>query len=382
VKILFCIDQYKPSRGGAESYLRDLARGLSSLGHFITVAALEAEPDGVSKFLCIPTPSFPRLLREITFARRIARLKRQGEYDRVVGFRHLVGVDLFQPHEGLFSESIEGSLRPVSARSAFLARCLFLRKLLSPKNLFFIYADRALFRRSRGLKVAALSEMTATTIRKKYARYEPRIEVIPNGVDRARFHPGLRAAHRAEVRAELGIREEERFILFAAHNFRLKGLKEAVMGVSRYRNLGGHPRLVVVGRGRDGAFRSQCLRLGLEDKVLFLGPRADMERLYGAADTLLHPTYYDPCSLVVLEALGAGVPVVTTRFNGAAELMAGGKGGRVLDHPSDHDGLARALDEILEPGRFDCFREEAAELGGAHDFTRHLARMERWIVDP
>ena len=59
----------------------------------------------------------------------------------------------------------------------------------------------------------------------------------------------------------------------------------------------------------------------------FLGHRADPKDAYFAADFLVHPTFYDPCSLVALEALACGLPVITTRYNGA-ERTADAAGGR------------------------------------------------------
>ena len=44
---------------------------------------------------------------------------------------------------------------------------------------------------------------------------------------------------------------------------------------------------------------------------------------YAAADLYVHPTFYDPCSLVVLEAAACGLPIITSRYNGAAELFRG-----------------------------------------------------------
>jgi UDP-glucose:(heptosyl)LPS alpha-1,3-glucosyltransferase len=259
-------------------------------------------------------------------------------------------------------------------------KALFLKKLLSPKNLFFLHADRVLFQNHPGLKVAALSRMTAVSIQKRHGRTGPRISVIPNGVELTRFHPGLREAHGRAVREELDIPGKCRVVLFVAHNFRLKGLKEGIDGLAEYRNQGGDPVLVVAGRGRKSSYEAQSRRLGLEGRVRFLGTAQRVERLLGAADLLLHPTYYDPCSLVVLEAFGAGVPVLTTRYNGAAELMAGGRGGLVLDHPRDRAGMADALGTLLQKERLDGYQGQAAALGRENDFERHVGRLEEWLL--
>ena len=69
-----------------------------------------------------------------------------------------------------------------------------------------------------------------------------------------------------------------------------------------------------------GAFARLAKDLGLSDRVRFVGYCPDVRDAYFASDFLVHPTFYDPCSNVVLEALACGLPVITTRDNGAAEL--------------------------------------------------------------
>src|SRR5262249_44622821 len=70
-----------------------------------------------------------------------------------------------------------------------------------------------------------------------------------------------------------------------------------------------------------------------------------------AADFFVHPTFYDPCSHVVLEALACGLPVITTRYNGASELLQPPREGFVLDDPHDHERLAGAMARLLDPAR-------------------------------
>jgi UDP-glucose:(heptosyl)LPS alpha-1,3-glucosyltransferase len=83
--------------------------------------------------------------------------------------------------------------------------------------------------------------------------------------------------------------------------------------------------------------------LGVSDFTLFLGPVKGMEQYYAASDIYVHPTFYDSCSLTVLEALASGLPVVTSRFNGAADAITSDKGGKVLDDPADVEALAQSI---------------------------------------
>src|SRR5690606_13445718 len=81
----------------------------------------------------------------------------------------------------------------------------------------------------------------------------------------------------------------------------------------------------------------------------FIGPVSSPLPYYAAADIYVHPTHYDPCSLVVLEAWACGLPVVTSRFNGCAELMPDGMSELVLRDPADAGELATRLGGLLDP---------------------------------
>jgi len=70
---------------------------------------------------------------------------------------------------------------------------------------------------------------------------------------------------------------------------------------------------------------------------------------YAAADAFVLPTFYDPCSLSVSEAAACGLPSVTSRFNGAAELLSEGVEGFVLADPADDSELCNRLGSLMDP---------------------------------
>src|SRR5439155_13157775 len=92
---------------------------------------------------------------------------------------------------------------------------------------------------------------------------------------------------------------------------------------------------------------------GLGNTVHLLGFQPDIRPCFHAADFFVLPTYYDPCSLVVFEALACGLPVITTACNGAGELIAEGREGFVVNAPDARAHLADALDRMAvdEPRR-------------------------------
>jgi len=104
-------------------------------------------------------------------------------------------------------------------------------------------------------------------------------------------------------------------------------------------------KVLVIGPA-DSSDRKQVIPLG--DKIVFGGRASDMEKIYPACDCLVHPTYYDACSLVVLEALASGIPVISTEANGAKMYLRDG-GGMVVA-PGNVVDLADAMMSMYSNG--------------------------------
>ncbi len=146
-------------------------------------------------------------------------------------------------------------------------------------------------------------------------------------------------------------------MLFAGSGFTRKGLAYLLEAFGRLKEE--RAKLWVVGKGSPRRYQILAQRLGVGQRVAFLGPAEEVVPFYQAADVLALPTLYDPCSNVVLEALACGCPAVTSAANGAAEFVAPGENGAVLADPGDPEGLARALEEVLDRGRNSRVQEAA-----------------------
>jgi len=144
--------------------------------------------------------------------------------------------------------------------------------------------------------------------------------VIHSAIDPARFSHADRLKLRQESRKEWGIANDEVVGLFVAMNYRLKGLEPLLRAVGLLPRASPF-RLMVVGHPRFGAYARLAGRLGSLIECCSWVRERDVHCCYYASDFLVHPTFYDPCSLVVLEALTCGLPVITTRFNGASEFL-------------------------------------------------------------
>jgi UDP-glucose:(heptosyl)LPS alpha-1,3-glucosyltransferase len=142
---------------------------------------------------------------------------------------------------------------------------------------------------------------------------------------------------RAEARVPAGASA----LLFVGSGFERKGLGTALEALAQIR---ADARLIVLGRGNVDAYQAQARRLGIEERVIWLGPRPDVERWYGAADVVVLPTTYEPFGNVHLEALASGVPIVTTSAAGGAEIVNDMCGAVVA--PGDPRALAEAVERL------------------------------------
>jgi UDP-glucose:(heptosyl)LPS alpha-1,3-glucosyltransferase len=106
--------------------------------------------------------------------------------------------------------------------------------------------------------------------------------------------------------------------------------------------------------------------------VRFAGGTEDVYSFYQAADFFVLPTRHDPCSLVVLESLAMGVPVISTRQNGACEIMTEGVHGFVLPGAEDGAGLARAMEAMCDDAVRGRMREACLALRPRLAQERHL----------
>jgi UDP-glucose:(heptosyl)LPS alpha-1,3-glucosyltransferase len=209
----------------------------------------------------------------------------------------------------------------------------------NPVHVFIYLRDRIRYRGRAHRTVVCLSETDAAELRATYGPVRPRIEVIPNGVDLERFRPPT-PEERLAARAELKLGTEERVAVFVGHEFSRKGLSFAIQGLPHAPSV-----LLLILGGNDLIIAdayAEAKELGVGDRVLFLGPRHNPVPFLHASDFFVLPSAYEANALVVLEALGAGLPVIATPVGFAPEVVVDGVNGFLVER----DG--RAVGERME----------------------------------
>jgi len=227
--------------------------------------------------------------------------------------------------------------------------------------------------------VIAVSQMVAADLKHWYRVAAERIRIIPNGADTVRFtSPSAEA--RSSYRRQFQVSDQTVF-LFAAHNPRLKGLPFLLQAFARAKASRPDLKLMILGKAPSKESLRTVCKLQIENDVLFPGFVADLVPYFAAADTFVLPTWYDACSLTVLEACACGLPVITTRRNGASELLLSGREGRILDRPSNVDDLTAALIELSNPEVRAQMASHARQLATQHNFQTNVDAIERVYLE-
>jgi len=347
MKIALGMRDFYSAKGGAERSITELMVFLARKGHEVHIFAHQFDSLDDSIFLHrIPLIPFPKSLKVLSFAFLCLFKMKQIKVDVVVGVGNTLRADLLQPRGGVHWSWFWRSLRAYD--NPWVRRLKFLGRILSPKQWAEGIVEDAPYKKAR--KIVAISEMVKKDIIDHYRIPEERIAIIYTGIDIKRFHPNKRQ-FREVVRGRHGISPEEFVVLFAAHNFRLKGLKYLIRAMALVKRVKERIRLLVIGRDRAGPYRRLARTLGCEKEVLFVGGVKEPELYYSAANILVHPTFYDACSRVVLEALASGLPVITTRFNGAGWIITEGEEGFVLDDPRDVTILTEKILILSDPDK-------------------------------
>ncbi len=311
-----------------------------------------------------------RTRTSITFAHRVDRMLAGRPYDAVHAVTPCRQATLYQPRGGTVAESIERNLAVLGGSTTRALKRM--GNALNFKRRYQLATERRLFADDDGPMIVAISDYVARQLREHYGVSPDRVRKIYNAVEPDRADDEQRRRDRADIRRGYRIRDSELLVVLIAHNFRLKGVgpwMEALAILTLARSL--PIRSLVIGKAPAERFRRRAGRLGIGSSLTFTGPTDRIWAFLHAADVLVHPTYYDPCSRVVLEALTAGVPCVASRWDGAAELIEDGVSGFVVQEIAPAV-IADRVAELLDGPKRERLGVAAAQAGAGVSMANHV----------
>ncbi|MCW5553377.1 MAG: glycosyltransferase family 4 protein [Verrucomicrobiae bacterium] len=339
--------------GGSERYTTGLVAALKQAGHEIHV--FTAQWDASAESARVTLHRVPMLggfsfLRQWSFARNCKRAIERAPCDAVFSLERSLKQDIARAGGGCHREWLIQRSRYAPFWKRFFFR-------LNPLHTVLLRLERQTFSPANTRFVIANSHRGKEEIIRHYGFPADRMIVVHNGADCERFKPVPRPVR------------DEFVLLIVGSGFERKGVGFAIRALAR---LPQRVKLRVAGEGRREPYLRLAQQLGVADRVEFLGRRAGIEAAYADADVLVHPAIYEPFSNACLEALACGLPVVTSRINGASEVITPGVDGAVVDDPADSAALAAAIAPFLNPQTYAAAARAARHKAESLPFSRNV----------
>lgn len=352
--------------GGAETYLERLAAGVTERGYQVRLYASARWPASQWRFGPVShvkgrsAIAFANEVRKVVKLHSATKKSSGSGCDILMSLERIWRCDVYRAGDGVHRSWLE-------RRRAVEGRLQQLGRFLNPKHSAAITLETSLFADSGAGRVIANSRMVREEIARFYRYPRDRIDLVYNGVPVDRFRPDPKS--RQTARETLGLKDDEIAVLFAGTGWGRKGLRFAIKAIEAS---GKGMRLFVAGRGNKRTYRSS--------RVQFLDLVRDMPALYGAADIFLLPTIYDPFSNACLEALAAGLPVLTTTANGFSEIIENRVHGSVIDDPREIDTIREELRFWADSDRREKARVSNVVLAEKFDISVNVAKTLEILI--
>ena len=343
------------STGGAEAFLSRFAGALRAAGHTARLYTTKDWPADAwtERELVVLPGGTPK-----EFADALTATDPRDECDLLFSLERVWACDGYRAGDGVHAAWLQRRTVIEPPWRSKLHR-------FNPKHRQLLALEFALFAGGGAKKIIVNSQMVAFEIREHYGVGPERIRLVYNGLPAVAFGrlPHTARASNSELR-----------VLFAGSGWGRKGLAFAIAAVERLPD-SLRPVLLVAGRGDPRRFAQS-------NRVRYLGPVLDMAEQYASADIFLLPTIYDPFSNACLEALAAGLPVITTRANGFAEILPVDVAGTVVEDPTEVAALSSALEHWADPARRRAANDAARELASGFTIEKTVAQTIEALTCP
>jgi UDP-glucose:(heptosyl)LPS alpha-1,3-glucosyltransferase len=364
MKIAFALFTFFPF-GGLTKDLVAIAREARQRGHDVRLftASVRGECPADLEPAIVPVRGMGNHTRNRRFAERLPQALAAFAPDLVVGFNKMPGLDVYYAADSCFADKAQ--------QKGWLQR-------LSSRYRHHLQYEAAVFARGQRTHALMISAAEMARYRHHYATEEGRLHLLPPGIRRDRIRGADAPQRRRKLRAQCAIADDELLVLMVGSGFRTKGLDRALRAFAALPDaVRARAWFLVVGHDDAGDYRRQAQALGIAARVRFLGGRDDVPDFLLAADVLIHPAYRENTGTVLLEAMVAGLPVLTTDVCGYAHYVTQAQMGIVVASPFEQSALDAGLLALLDSDSATWQQRGAtfAQHADIYDMPRHAVTV-------
>lgn len=335
LKLAFCLYKYFPYGGLQRDFLK-IALSCQQQGHQIRVYTLGWQGDvpvGV-KVMIVPVSAITNHSLYERFSDWVQENLSLDPVDVVVGINKMPGLDVYYAADSCYEEK-------ANSQRSWIYRLL-------PRYRHFSRYEKAVFGRASKTQILMISKVQKPFFDRHYQTQESRIQFLPPGISRDRVAPDDVAQRRRVKRAELGLNDDEKMLLMVGSGFVKKGLARALYSVRALPRVERRKvRFFVIGEDNPVRFKHLIFLLGITQNVTILSGQDDIPDFMFAADLLILPALDEAAGIVLLEAVVAGLPVLTTENCGYAHYITDSDMGAVVPMPFEQKVLNKKLGSML-----------------------------------
>ena len=326
--------------GGAEQFADGYIHQLAESGHEIHIFANQWIPSHHKNIHhhFVTILNLNAFFRTLSFSRNVAKKLREQNFDIIQSHEKTWLQDVYRAGDGCHIKWLQQRGTNFS-----LIKNLFL--YLNPFHQLVLKLEKNIFESGKCKNIVAISQMVKEDILENYQCPPENISVVYNGVDLERFHPNNKNTYRSLIRKNLGIPETSILILFVGSGFERKGLQFLLQSSKYFEKTDW--RLLIMGKGNFKNFL-RYIPKNKRNQIIAKAPEPEIEQYYGAADLFVLPSIYEPFGNANLEALATGLPVITTEFCGAANIIESKNNGLIIQDPYNPMEIAEKINYLFD----------------------------------
>ncbi|NDJ55549.1 glycosyltransferase family 4 protein [Enterobacteriaceae bacterium 4M9] len=336
MNIAFCLYKYFPYGGLQRDFMR-VAQTVAARGHHVQIFTQQWQgerPDNLDIHL-VEVTARTNHGRNAQYCAWVRKYLAQHPVDKVVGFNKMPGLDVYYAADVCYAEKVEREKG-------------FFYKLTSRYKHYAAF-EKAVFQQGEKTDILLLTEGQRHDFQKHYQTEDSRIHLLPPGIYPDRKYSNQIPDSRRIYREKNNVADDSLLLLQVGSDFRRKGVERSLRALAalpsaiRQRTV-----FMIVGQDKAAKYQQMAGQLGITDNVRFFVGRDDISELMAAADVLIHPAVQEAAGIVLLEAIVAGLPVITTEVCGYAHYIEKAQCGVVIAEPFSQQALNEELRRALE----------------------------------
>ncbi len=341
--------------GGLQRDCLNISDRLVKRGHSVTILTTRqvGHVDSPATIKVQPARVISNPGTEYALGRTLLTARR--DFDCVVGFNKMAGLDIYYAGDPPYFASKLGWWRPFSPR--FIRQQKLESMIFAPGN---------------AAQIIALSEHQAALYRDFWRTEESRIHVVGPTLDPKRRRPELLTGDRNEIRDRFGLPRDAVIALTIANRMKVKGLDRAAKALQPFPNI----HWLVAGLRKNSEeetrLRGLIAKCGMSERVILLGIQEDIPAIVVASDFMLHPARLENTGTVILEALANGLPVIASAACGYAKYVEASGAGLVVANRDDPEIWRQAILKAGNPAIRTQWHEAALAYGSSTQLTGGL----------